>query len=86
MSGETTSVTPGSSNGGKLEAERLAGTGRHHRQQIAPFEHRLDKVLLTGPEGVVAEMSPQGGERVRRGDRRKSRQILLDDGSVVRPE
>ena len=39
----------------KLVAQRLAGSGGHHRQHVLARQQRRDDLRLTGPEVVVAE-------------------------------
>ena len=45
---------------GELVAERLAGSGRHQREDTLAAQHRADHVLLAGPERLVAEDLPKG--------------------------
>ena len=55
MSGETTTVSPGSSSAGKLIADRLSPAGRHHAQHIAPGQNRVNQRLLPAAERRVTE-------------------------------
>ena len=43
----------------QLVAERLAGAGGHHQQDVAASDHRLDGLELAGAKGGVAEVALQ---------------------------
>ncbi len=49
----------------KLVAERLAASGRHHREDILAGKHGGDDLGLAGTEGVVAEDGLEGCRRRR---------------------
>ncbi len=42
--------------GGDLKTERLSRAGGHYPHRVAPFKKGVDYLLLTGPEGVEAEI------------------------------
>jgi hypothetical protein len=43
---------------GQLEAERLAGSGRHHREHVAAVQHGAHERLLAGAKRRVSEVPP----------------------------
>ena len=55
---------------GQLEAERLPGTGGHHGHQVSTFQHGPGGLLLSGPKGLEAEVTPEGLLEVGEGDGR----------------
>ena len=58
-SGETTIVRSSRISAGQLVAERLAGAGRHHDERVAVGQRGVDRLRLTGPEAVEAEVGAQ---------------------------
>ncbi len=44
---------------GQLIAERLAPAGGHHDEAVAPFERRLHRLALAGPEGLQTKALEQ---------------------------
>jgi hypothetical protein len=57
---------PGQQERGKLEAERLARPGRHHRQHVVPVEHGTHEIFLPRAKRLVTEVTMEGGWQVRR--------------------
>ena len=55
---------PGQQQRRQLKAERLAGAGRHHRQQIVAVENSLDELLLSVAESAVAEKPVKRSDEV----------------------
>ena len=57
----------GAKQGGQLEAQRLAATGRHDREQVAVAKNVAHDLLLPGTERVetksLLELGSEGGGR-----------------------
>ena len=52
---------------GQLEAERLAGTGRHHREHVVPVQHGAHEILLAGAKRRVTEIAVETREKIHDG-------------------
>ncbi|MBW8747556.1 MAG: hypothetical protein JF584_08325 [Acidobacteria bacterium] len=55
---------PVQGDGGKLIAQRLSRAGRHHQQQITPFDGCPADLFLAFPEVIETEGLPQKGPKI----------------------
>lgn len=51
-------------HGRQLKAERVAGPGGHHGQDVPSLPDCLDEILLPGAKGRVAEMPMERREQI----------------------
>ena len=72
---------PGQHHRRQLVAERLARSGRHHREHVAPAEHGGDDLLLSLPELRMTEVRRADASAHR--SSRSSETLMDDDDGIV---